>query len=156
MLGSILTVRYQNERYLGSWGSSSDHMLGPWVPIEAWQCPVSHGWSVSALPGWWSDWCHQLVRLFPWPGFNVALCTTVVTAEPHTDGPGTDWFPNPGLGGDPLETMHQLIRRVSRCCREYNQAPGHTHCWDIWVVGKIGFDIEFSPQRPLFKGVPIL
>lgn len=100
----------------------------------------SLAWLECVSTSWRIKWLMPSVgRLFPWPGFNVALCMTVATPESHTDWPGTDWFLNPGLGGDPQERIHQIIGSMPRWCREYTQAWGHTpcvrqmSCWGNWV-----------------------
>ena len=81
-----------------------------------------------------SDW-------FPWPKSSWVCIRRYVSCIWCRHRPsGAHWCPDPGLGGGPQDTIHQLIRGKPRCFRKHLQARGgHTHCWVTWWVALIKF-----------------
>ncbi len=55
-----------------------------------------------------------------------------------SDCPGAQWCPVPDLGGNTQDTIHRLIRSMSRQCQARIRAcRGHTNYWvPFWVAAK--------------------
>lgn len=143
MLGGILAVKYQDESYLGSSGSMSDHMAVRWTLGSYWGMLMpSLAWLECVSTSWMIKW------LMPSVGPPVPLtwiqCGIIYNCSHYltltlTTQPGTDWFLNPGLGRDPRDRIHQIIRSMLRWCRGYSQASGHTPpCKTNELLGKLG------------------
>lgn len=54
----------------------------------------------SAVPGWWGRWCYWLA----WAPLGHE------TPHLSTHCPGSDWYPNPALGGDHLSWLRLRAR----------------------------------------------